>query len=227
MQQMEVNPPAAAARAPDSMVSAYSKPGSRRWTCISMKPGATINPVASNFSAPVTCSFSPMTAMRPSSTNTSRIASRRLAGSITRPFRIINFRIKLIVQDSFQHGHAHRDSVLHLVENHGALGIGHLGRNFPSAIDGTRVHHDGVRFSAPHMLQAKAVKPIIVAGRKGRLVLPLELNAQHHDYVGVADGLTDIMRESDAGRDLSKFGWQQRRGSAQHDLGAKFRKQIH
>ena len=30
------------------MVSAYSKPGSRRWTCMSMKPGATIRPVASN-----------------------------------------------------------------------------------------------------------------------------------------------------------------------------------
>ena len=44
MQQMEVNPPAAAAREPLSMVSAYSKPGSRRWTCMSMKPGATMRP---------------------------------------------------------------------------------------------------------------------------------------------------------------------------------------
>ena len=32
MQQTEVNPPAAAARAPDSIVSLYSWPGSRRWT---------------------------------------------------------------------------------------------------------------------------------------------------------------------------------------------------
>ena len=45
MQQMEVKPPAAAAREPLSMVSACSKPGSRRWTCMSMKPGATTRPV--------------------------------------------------------------------------------------------------------------------------------------------------------------------------------------
>ena len=51
MQQMDVKPPAAAAREPLSMVSACSKPGSRRCTCISMKPGATIMPVASNTSA--------------------------------------------------------------------------------------------------------------------------------------------------------------------------------
>src|ERR1035437_2534312 len=51
MQQMDVNPPAAAAREPLSMVSACSNPGSRRCTCISMKPGATIIPVASNTSA--------------------------------------------------------------------------------------------------------------------------------------------------------------------------------
>ncbi len=51
MQQMEVKPPAAAAREPLSMVSACSKPGSRRCTCMSMKPGATIMPAASNTSA--------------------------------------------------------------------------------------------------------------------------------------------------------------------------------
>jgi len=37
----------AAARAPVSIVSACSMPGSRRWTCMSMKPGATMAPRAS------------------------------------------------------------------------------------------------------------------------------------------------------------------------------------
>ena len=37
-----VNPPRAAARVPVSMVSEDSPPGSRRWQCKSMKPGATI-----------------------------------------------------------------------------------------------------------------------------------------------------------------------------------------
>ena len=47
IQQMVVNPPAAAARAPDAMSSLYSKPGSRRWQCMSISPGATIRPLAS------------------------------------------------------------------------------------------------------------------------------------------------------------------------------------
>ena len=51
MQQMVVKPPAAAARAPVSMVSACSMPGSRRCTCMSMKPGATMQPGASKNAA--------------------------------------------------------------------------------------------------------------------------------------------------------------------------------
>ena len=46
-----VNPPATAAAAPLAIVSLYSCPGSRKCTCMSMKPGATINPVASKTSA--------------------------------------------------------------------------------------------------------------------------------------------------------------------------------
>src|SRR5258708_21945005 len=47
MQTTVVNPPAAAARVPDSIVSFQPKPGSRKWTWISIRPGLTINPVAS------------------------------------------------------------------------------------------------------------------------------------------------------------------------------------
>ena len=39
-----VKPPAAAARVPVAIVSASSKPGSRRWQCRSTKPGATTKP---------------------------------------------------------------------------------------------------------------------------------------------------------------------------------------
>ena len=41
MQHTEVNPPAAAAAVPEAIVSLYVCPGSRKWTCRSMKPGAT------------------------------------------------------------------------------------------------------------------------------------------------------------------------------------------
>jgi hypothetical protein len=36
------------------------------------------------------------------------------------------------------------------------------------------------------MLQAEAVELEILAGGEGRFVLPLELDAEHHDDVGVA-----------------------------------------
>ncbi len=44
MQTMVVNPPAAAARAPDAIVSFQPKPGSRRCTWMSIKPGRDDQP---------------------------------------------------------------------------------------------------------------------------------------------------------------------------------------
>ncbi len=52
MQAIEVNPPARAAAVPVSIVSSSSRPGSRRWTCMSIRPGETILPEAS-----MTCSL--------------------------------------------------------------------------------------------------------------------------------------------------------------------------
>ena len=52
MQQTAVKPPRAAERVPVSIVSDISWPGSRRWQWRSMKPGATISPLASKISAP-------------------------------------------------------------------------------------------------------------------------------------------------------------------------------
>src|SRR6202521_2400933 len=47
MQVTAVKPPAAAAMVPVATVSLYSWPGSRRWTCMSISPGATTSPAAS------------------------------------------------------------------------------------------------------------------------------------------------------------------------------------
>ena len=47
IQAIDVKPPIAAARVPLSMSSLYSKPGSRKCVCMSISPGATINPAAS------------------------------------------------------------------------------------------------------------------------------------------------------------------------------------
>ncbi len=72
MQQTLVNPPAAAAAVPDAIVSLCSPPGSRRWTCGSISPGATISPEQSTRSAPGGCVISaPIEATRPPSSRTS------------------------------------------------------------------------------------------------------------------------------------------------------------
>ena len=86
MQHTDVNPPAAAARDPLSIVSACSNPGSRRCTCMSMNPGATIIPVASNTSALGDDRFGATPAIRPSTISTSATRSVFDAGSITLPF---------------------------------------------------------------------------------------------------------------------------------------------
>src|SRR5579884_2306846 len=93
MQQMEVKPPAAAAREPLSMVSACSKPGSRRWTCMSMKPGATMSWEASNTSAPAVGRPAAISRIRPSSMATSQMRSSCWEGSITRPFLMMSLLI--------------------------------------------------------------------------------------------------------------------------------------
>ncbi len=88
MAHTAVKPPAAAAWEPVAMVSLSSRPGSRRWVWMSMKPGVTTQPAASNTSAFLAFRPSPIWAMRPFSIRTSTRPSRREAGSITRPPRI-------------------------------------------------------------------------------------------------------------------------------------------
>ena len=70
-----VKPPSAAAREPVSTVSASSRPGSRRCTCRSTKPGLTMQPLASSTRSPV--SDGPTSVMTPPSIRTSPTCSPR------------------------------------------------------------------------------------------------------------------------------------------------------
>ena len=90
-----VNPPSAAARLPVSIVSASSRPGSRRWTWRSTKPGATTQPAASSTSSPSAGrGRSPTSAITAVVDATSADA---LAGLVERPSRRVITR----------RGHAH------------------------------------------------------------------------------------------------------------------------
>ena len=58
-------------------------------------------------------------------------------------------------------------------------------------------------------------------------MLPLQLHAQHHDDVGILNGVADIGGQAHAGRELRQFHRQQRRRSAEHDLRAELGEQVH
>ena len=103
-----VKPPLSAAFAPVSISSLCVKPGSRKCTCTSTSPGATMHPAASITSQ---CAPSPQNACRsasaiscailrifPSPTRTSASCSTLSAGSTTVPFfiRIISLYLSSI-----------------------------------------------------------------------------------------------------------------------------------
>ena len=70
------------------MVSFWPPPGSRRWTCMSIRPGATMRPFASMTGTAESFGAAVLSAMRPSTTRRSPTSSRPEAGSMIRPPRI-------------------------------------------------------------------------------------------------------------------------------------------
>src|SRR5215831_2459988 len=237
MQQTAVKPPAAAARVPLAMVSLYSKPGSRRCVWMSMNPGHTTLPVASTVSAPAgAVSARPTLAIRPSATSTSTTASTLEAGSSRRPFLM---RRLALMRDSpsegpcscgaasgeqIEHGHPDRHAVGHLVEDHRIAPIGDLRRELDAAIDGAGMHDEHV---GPAVLEAGEGEPpdsgVLADGGDEAAAHPLVLQPQHHDHVGVRDGLFEPMADLDAqflARGRDQRGWTGHRDGHAHLLHA-------
>src|SRR5882724_3158592 len=160
--QTAVNPPRAAARVPVSIVSEDSPPGSRRWQCKSMKPGATIKFAASKFSAPLARSVSwprgATAAMRSPSSKMSRGESVPLAGSITRPLLIssmrkILFRGRVRAASGHQkkQGHANGQAVRDLFQHAGLRPVSDSRINFEAAYHGAGMQHQRI---GPRQTQA-------------------------------------------------------------------------
>src|SRR5690606_21625195 len=126
------NPPAGAARAPVSVVSVYSSPSSRRWTCGSIRPGTIHFPRQSSTRVPGAGAPSPfsMAAMAPSRTTSVPAVSMPDAGS-----RILPPTSQISAMDRFlelaggaeQDGHANGHAALHLVEDEAPAAVGDLG----------------------------------------------------------------------------------------------------
>ncbi len=162
--QIAVNPPCAAALVPVTIVSEASPPGSRKWQCKSMNPGATINPVASNVCIRSATIFPrvaqyrrhPHATIFSPSISTSITASTPLAGSITRPFliqkhsrsksvllpRSVIFASRLGSAGQIKkQRHAHRNSVRDLFEHAGLRAVCDGGIDFQSANHRPRMQH--------------------------------------------------------------------------------------
>src|SRR6185436_1966920 len=180
---MEANPPAAAAALPDSMVSSSSRPGSRRWTCMSMKPGATTLPETSSSFALSAGIPTPTRAIFPSFTRTSRTASSLPAGSTTRPPLSSQFTDRPSRQQ-VEHRHAHRHPVRDLVQDHRSRPVGHFGGDFHSAVHGTRMHDDRVVSGQLHACLGQPVEIEVLPQRgKGPVHHALLLDPEHHHHV--------------------------------------------
>src|SRR5215210_3306406 len=207
MQATPVKPPAAAAMVPVRTVSLYSWPGSRRWTWMSIRPGATTRPAASNDSAPFGGLMRPsILATWPSSTRRSKEPSRSWLGSITRPPWIRSLAMRLLVSlvdagEEVEDGHAHRDAVGDLLQDHGVGAVRQLARDLDAAVHRPGVHDDDVVLRQSDLVGVEAEELKVLADRGERHApLPLELDAQHHDHVGVADGVVEGVGDLDAHR---------------------------
>src|SRR2546426_810839 len=201
MHATDVKPPAAAARVPLSIDSLCSCPGSRRCTCMSTSPGQTQCPVASitrpSGAAPRPFSGARRSAMRPSTTRRSMTASVFVAGSITRP-PLISKLAKSASRQEVQDGHPHGDAVGDLLQDHRIRAVGHGAVDLDAAVHRPGMHDDDVGAGPPRALGGQAEQVVVLArGGERPALLPLPLDAQHHDHVGPLDGLVDPVRHAD------------------------------
>src|SRR5262245_22324371 len=148
MHATAVNPPAAAARVPLAIVSLYSWPGSRRWTWMSMNPGATTRPPASMVSAPGGASSrGPTRATRldqPVARHVHAVGGVDYATVADQEVHRSGLPAALGADQEVEDRHAHGDPVRHLLEDDRVGPIGHLGRHLDAAVDRAGVHDQNV-----------------------------------------------------------------------------------
>src|SRR5467141_1791253 len=245
MQQTAVNPPRAAARVPVSMVSEDSCPGSRKCTWISIKPGATIRPLASKISAsagaaifpagPTSFIFSP-------SSRTSRGASVLDAGSTTRPFLIssiggflgfyfergMSVSLRSAAGQQIENSHANRHPVGDLFEHTRLRPVGDFRGDFDASVDRAGMQNNGVPVGAAEPLSVELIEKDVIVGGKRRIIQPLRLHAQHDDHVRAFQRLLDPVHAANrrARCDFFQLSRNPHCRSAQREAAAEFSQQM-
>src|SRR3989449_9828996 len=244
MQQTAVNPPRAAARVPVSIVSEDSCPGSRKWQCKSIKPGAMIRPEASNTSVPWTREIFPggaTSAMRSPSSRMSRAASVLDWGSTTRPFLMRSMRRVLFLSgrvfaiftgaadEQEKQGHAHCQAVGHLLEDAGLRAVGDFRSELDAAVHGPGMQHQCAGFCQFQARRRDLVKKNVIVEGERRLVEPFLLDAQQMHDVGAFERFLDARYAANP-RSLWSDGFQFPRNphgrATQREPAAEFPQQV-
>src|ERR1700722_16340481 len=221
MQQTAVKPPRAAERVPVSIVSDISWPGSRRWQCRSINPGATIRPLASKTSASGAEILVAIFSIRSPLRSTSCVESLPAAGLSTRPFFMSNIRsilgrIFLLVfgcgsfhgraaDEVIQKGHANRKAVGDLIEHAGLGPVGDGRINFKAANHGSGMQNEGFPICELQPLRCELVTENIFFGGDSGFMKPFGLHAQDDDGVRAGEGVFDSRDATNVGSEGFEF----------------------
>src|SRR5712671_4653787 len=235
-----VNPPRAAARVPVSIVSEDSPPGSRRWQCKSMKPGATTRFAASKISAPFARVASwpcgATAAMRSPSSRMSRGASVPVTGSITRPLLISSMgrilfgrRVRSAAGHQKEQCHADGQSVGDLLQYAGLRPVRDGGIDFKAPDHGSGMQHEGVGPRKAQALWRELVLQDVLIERQRRFVQPFLLYAQRQDHVSAFQrfrNARDAANRSARRTQAFEFPRQPHRGTTESEAASEFREQV-
>src|SRR3989454_2689153 len=180
---MEVNPPAAAAAPPVSMVSSSSRPGSLRWTCMSMNPGATTLPARSRTGTLSTGIPGATRAIFPSRIRTSWTRSRSPAGSTTRPPLSSQFTGGSS-REQVEHRHPDRHAVGDLIQDDRVGPVRDFAGDLHAPVHGSRVHQDHVLLRQANSLLREPIEVEVLPQRgESAVAHSLPLNPEHHHHV--------------------------------------------
>src|SRR5512134_865751 len=199
MHATDVNPPAAAAIVPERMSSFHSYPGSRRWTCISTSPGTTHIPSAGITRPGKSFGASPARNSRtfPSDRTRCPSSSLRDAGSITLPPLMSSMGTS---GKKVKERHPDGDAGCHLVQDQRLAAIGEFVGQFDPPVYGPWVHDHRIVLGHREERAVQAVPARILPKRwKIRCFLPLQLDPEHDDHIGVPDGFPDVARQRGPG----------------------------
>ena len=150
MQATAVKPPATADAVPVATVSLCSWPGSRRWTWMSISPGATIQPaldledlgavdrqvLADARDPPVLDQDVEHAVATVGRVDDPAALQHQLHHD--RPSVLIERSIGVASRQQVQHRHPHRDAVGHLLQDHRIRAVRHLGVDLDAAVHRAR-----------------------------------------------------------------------------------------